>query len=94
MASGESLLETGVRLKTVKPKKDSDKPVEYWSPNYLGRVYTAKAEAGDLGETDRHRRAHWRKGHLKSQAYVPRHSLRRIIWIQPYRTGERDEKVI
>ena len=50
MASGESLLETGVRLKTVKPKKDSDKPVEYWSPNYLGRVYTAKAEAGDLGE--------------------------------------------
>jgi hypothetical protein len=94
MASGESLLETGVRLKTVKPKKDSDKPVEYWSPNYLGRVYTAKAEAGDLGETDRHRRAHWRKGHLKSQAYGPRHSLRRIIWIQPYRTGERDEKVM
>ena len=94
MASGENLLETGVRLKTVKPKKDSDKPVEYWSPNYLGRVYTAKAEAGDLGETDRHRRAHWRKGHLKSHAYGPRHSLRRIIWIQPYRTGERDEKVM
>jgi len=90
MASGESLLETGVRLKTVKPKKVLTNLWSIGRRNYLGRVYTAKAEAGDLGETDRHRRAHWRKGHFKSQAYGPRHWLRRIIWIQPYRTGEMD----
>jgi hypothetical protein len=66
MASGEKLLERGVRLKTVKPKNRSVQPVKYWSPNYLGRVYQAKSEGGGV---DRHQRPHWRKGHLKSQPY-------------------------
>jgi hypothetical protein len=35
MASGEKLLEPGVRLKTVKPKNRSVQPVEYWSPRLL-----------------------------------------------------------
>jgi hypothetical protein len=42
MASGEKLLEPGVRLKTVKPKSQTDRPTEYWSPNYLGRVFRAE----------------------------------------------------
>jgi hypothetical protein len=42
MASGERLLEPGVRLKTVKPKSQTDRPTEYWSPNYLGRVFRAE----------------------------------------------------
>jgi hypothetical protein len=44
MASGENLLERGVQLKSVKPKNQADQPVEYWSPNYLGRVYQAETE--------------------------------------------------
>jgi hypothetical protein len=44
MASGERLLEPGVRLKTVKPKSQADRPTEYWSPNYLGRVFRAETE--------------------------------------------------
>src|SRR5271166_6210030 len=86
MASGENLLETGARLKTVKSKKHSEQTLEYWSPNFLGRDYQATSETGD---TEWHRRAHWRKGHIKTQPYGPRHSLRKIIWIQPYRTGNR-----
>src|SRR5271165_2364870 len=69
MASGENLLETGARLKTVKSKKHSEQTLEYWSPNYLGRVYQATSETGDA---EWHQRAHWRKGHIKSQPYGPR----------------------
>jgi hypothetical protein len=84
MASGENLLERGIRLKTVKARNRPDQAVEYWSPNYLGRVYRTHSERGD---SDNHVRPHWKKGHLKLQAYGPRFSLRRIIWVQPYRTG-------
>ena len=86
MASGEKLLEPGVGLKTVKAKQQGDRAVEYWSPNYLGRVYRTETESG---EVDNHLRPHWRKSHLKSQAHGQRLSLRKIIWIQPYRTGNR-----
>src|SRR5208337_1979862 len=48
MASGEKLIETGRQLKIVRPKNHSDAPIEYWSPNYFGRVYQAKTEGGDL----------------------------------------------
>jgi hypothetical protein len=47
MASGERLLEPGVRLKTVKPKSQGDRPAEYWSPNYLRRVFRTETEDGD-----------------------------------------------
>jgi hypothetical protein len=43
----DSTLEPGVRLKTVKPKSQADQPTEYWSPNYLGRVFRAETENGD-----------------------------------------------
>jgi hypothetical protein len=41
MVSGENLLETGVRLKTAKTKKQSDQPIEYWSPNF-GDVFSKR----------------------------------------------------
>ena len=88
MASGEKLIEAGRRLKIVRPKNRSA-PMEYWSPNYLGRVYKSQTQAVDA---ESHLRPHWRKGHLKSQAYGAKQSLRKIIWIQPYRTGNRDYK--
>jgi hypothetical protein len=86
MASGENLLEPGTRLKTIKPKKPSDQPVDYWSPSYLGRVYKAKTDS-QSGDPESQLRPHWRKGHLKSQPHGPRSALRKTIWIQPYRTG-------
>jgi len=84
MASGENLLEPGQRLKIVKSKNRFFPSMEYWSPNYLGRVYQSQTQPADR---EFHLRPHWRKGHLKSQPYGPNHSLRKIIWVQPYRTG-------
>jgi hypothetical protein len=88
MASGEKLVETGRRLKIVKPKNRSSPSMEYWSPNYLGRVYRSLSQDD---EAESHLRPHWRKGHLKSQPYGPKQSLRKIIWLQPYRTGQSGE---
>ena len=88
MASGEKLIETGKRLKVVNPKNRFSSPMEYWSPNYLGRVYRSLNQNGDA---ESHLRPHWRKGHLKSQPYGPKQSLRKIIWLQPYRTGQSGE---
>jgi hypothetical protein len=88
MASGEKLVETGKRLKIVKPKNRSSSSMssmEYWSPNYLGRVYRSQSQDA---EAESHLRPHWRKGHLKSQPYGPKQSLRKIIWLQPYGTGQ------
>ena len=85
MASGEKLVETGRRLKIVKPKNRSSSSTEYWSPNYLGRVYRSQSQDG---EAESHLRPHWRKGHLKSQPYGPKQSLRKFIWLQPYHTGQ------
>ena len=82
------LVETGIRPKVVKPKNPSDSPKEFSSPNFLGRVYESSTEPGETGS---HLRAHWKKGHLKSQAHGPKHLLRKVIWIHPYRTGDRDK---
>ena len=87
MASGEKLVETGRRLKIVKPKNRSSSSMEYWSPNYLGRVYIYRVQSQDA-EAGSHLRPHWRKGHLKSRPYGPKQSLRKFIWLQPYRTGQ------
>ena len=84
MVSGENLIEHGTRLKVVKQKNRSERPKEFWSPNFLGRLYENENTSG---ETERHLVAHWRKGHLKSQPYGPKHALRKIIWIRPYRVG-------
>jgi hypothetical protein len=69
MASGEKLVETGRRLKIVKPKNCSSSSTEYWSPNYLGRVYTSQSQDA---EAESHLRPHWRKGHLKIRAIWPK----------------------
>jgi hypothetical protein len=87
IASGEGLVEQGRRLKVLKGKKPSDGSKEFWSPNFLGRVYRSVTEATESEDGESHLVPHWRKGHVKSQPHGPRHSLRKIIWIQPYRAG-------
>jgi hypothetical protein len=39
MVSGEELVERGRREKLRKPKSGHGKPTEFWSPNFLGRLY-------------------------------------------------------
>ena len=58
MASEENLVDTGRRLKIVKPKNRSSPSMEYWSPNYLGRVYRSQSQDA---EAESHLRPHWRK---------------------------------
>jgi hypothetical protein len=88
MSSGENLLEPGKLLKRVQPKNRSVRLLEFWSPHYLGRDYKVHGEPGDPG--DRKIRPHWKRGHIKSQPYGPRQSLRKVIWLQPYQTGVLD----
>jgi hypothetical protein len=52
MASGERLVEYGRRLKLVKGKKPSEGSKEFWSPNFLGRVYRPVAEGSGSGESE------------------------------------------
>lgn len=87
MASGERMVEYGALLKVVKAKRTSEEPKEFWSPNYVGRVYTPITSAGESEGAESHLVPHWRKGHIKSQPYGPRHSLRKLVWLQPYRAG-------
>jgi hypothetical protein len=86
MISGENLLERGRLEKTRKPKSGEGKPTEFWSPNFLGRLYrsaiSGESETGALTQ-----RPHWRRGYIKSQPHGPRQLLRKIIWISPYRAG-------
>jgi hypothetical protein len=87
MVSGEESVERGRLEKLRKPKSGHGKPTEFWSPNFVGRIYqsASAAEAGNRsGPTQR---LHWRRGHIKSQPHGPGHSLRKIIWIRPYRAG-------
>jgi hypothetical protein len=87
MVSGEGLLEPGRLEKRRTPKSGIGKPTEFWSPNFLGRVYrpAIKADMGPgPGSTQR---LHWRRGHIKSQPHGPRRELRKVTWIQPYKAG-------
>jgi hypothetical protein len=65
MASGERLVEYGQRLKVVKGKKPSDGSKEFWSPNFLGRVYRSLEETSESDDGQSHVVQHWRKGHVK-----------------------------
>jgi hypothetical protein len=86
MISGENLVERGRLEKTRKPKSGEVKPTEFWSPNFLGRLYRS-ATSGESEPGALTQRPHWRRGYIKSQPHGPRQSLRKIIWVSPYRAG-------
>jgi hypothetical protein len=87
MVSEENLLEPGKMLKTVKAKTGEGPAISYWSPNFLGRVYRASGISAREFRSGTSQRAHWKRGHIKSQPHGPKRALRKIIWIQPYRAG-------
>jgi hypothetical protein len=41
--------------------------------------------------TGRHLSAHWRAGHWKRQAFGPKHTQRKYIWLRPYQTHGQTE---
>jgi len=86
MVSGENLIERGRLEKKRKPKSEEGKPTEFWSPNFLGRLYqsTIANEAGNRSAPTQ--RLHWRCGHIKSQPHGPQKELRKII-LDPNHTG-------
>jgi hypothetical protein len=89
MIDGEELVERGQLEKRTKPKSGQGKPTEFWSPNFLGRLYQSAVVGGRGSHSSPTQRLHWRRGHSKSQPHGPRQSLPKIVWIQPYKAGRR-----
>ena len=87
MVSGENLIERGRLEKKRKPKSGDGKPMEFWSPNFLGRLYQSAVAGEGESRSASTQRLHWRRGHIKAQPHGPRRELRKIIWIQPYKAG-------
>jgi hypothetical protein len=90
MTARPEYIEHGRQLKLAKARHPGELRREWWSPTYVGRVFThsqARPPGNSDGTFHGPHRAHWVCGHVKSQVHGPRHSLRKIVWIQPYRTG-------
>jgi hypothetical protein len=58
-----------------------------WSPNIVGKGYgmerKAKSETGVEGTGRSGVRTHWRRGHLRNQAFGTGWIERKVIWIEP-----------
>ena len=89
MTARPDLIEPGRLLKSAKAKRAGEPRREFWTPTIVGKVFTTAIEPGTNGHTGSHtaHRPHWVRGHVKSQAHGPQRALRKIIWVQPYRTG-------
>ena len=55
--------------------------IEY-SKTVIGRNYATKRSDGN-GGTHASPRMHWRRGHFRQQAFGPKMSERKIIWLEP-----------
>lgn len=81
-------LVTTARLEKRVPGKRGECPREFWTPNIIGEHYLIRRERGPaLGGTHASPRDHWVRGHYREQAFGPRYSLHKEIWIEPYFVG-------
>jgi hypothetical protein len=87
MISGEELVEREKFLKRTSAKNSGNRPLEFWSPNFLGRTYNSQVQRSRDGSGSGVR-PHWKRGHIKTQRYGKGLSLVKTIWIRPYRTGK------
>lgn len=77
-----TLLRHGSLRKRVVKKQ---RTTEFWTPHILGHNYKIKRISHSEGDGDGlRRRGYWVQGHDKQQAYGPKHSLLKPIWIDPY----------
>ena len=74
-------------LRPGREKKGRFKP-ELRAARFLGKeLYRpAPPPSGPHQPTGRKLPGHWRAGHWRRQTYGPQSSLRKLIWIQPYKT--------
>jgi hypothetical protein len=56
--------------------------LEFWTPNVLGRTYRLRARPSEAA-SGISPRMHWRRGHMRQQAYGQGRTLRRSQWIEP-----------
>jgi hypothetical protein len=87
MAANPELVEYGPKLKMVKSKHPGQVPKQWYGPNIIGRLYRTQVKRDGALIRGGSKRPHWVRGHLKNQPYGTKHALRKLIWIQPYRTG-------
>jgi hypothetical protein len=88
------LLEPGKLLKVVKAKRHDAQPKEFWSPNFIGRLYRTQTIPSSENEVENDQdpkrttpRAHWVRGFVRWQPHGPGRILRKLIWVNPYRPG-------
>lgn len=56
--------------------------LEFWTPNILGKTYRLRSKGGEAA-SGISPRMHWRRGHMRQQAYGQGRALRRSQWIEP-----------
>lgn len=82
-----NMIQPGVMTRKAKIiKQKHPKTVDaLWSPNTVGWEYRAvRVDSGNGGGTHASPRMHWRRGHLRNQAYGEKSLLlRKVIWIEP-----------
>jgi hypothetical protein len=86
------LVEYGKRLKVLRAKRRGHPAKEFWGPNMIGRVYRAAVHPDTTGNGSS-TRPHWVRGHCKHQVFGVGRSQRKLIWIQPYRTGTQETAI-
>lgn len=89
---------TGVKLRTVKPKRHGEQPKEFWTPNIVGQHYRTESDYDPDADPSGKMRIHWRRGHFTQQPYgklvlneetgkwAP--GLRKTLWIEPFLVGD------
>jgi hypothetical protein len=81
------LVEYGQPLKKIRSKR-TGQTTQWYGPNIVGRLYHTQVRPQNDGSSQGPgKRPHWVRGHLKNQPYGAQHALRKLIWVQPYRTG-------
>lgn len=56
---------------------------EFWTPNIIGKDYVLPTGTEGGHQRGSSPRMHYRRGHMRQQAYGDNHSLRRPQWIEP-----------
>jgi hypothetical protein len=87
ISAHHELIEYGQPLKKIRSKR-TGQPTQWYGPNIVGRLYRTQVRpANDETGQSTGKRPHWVRGHLRNQPYGAKHALRKLIWVQPYRTG-------
>jgi len=90
MAARPGLVTNGVCQREAKQKKGVFREA-LWQPNLVGASYASKVKAAHQGGTHESPRIHWRRGHMRNQAYGPGRADHRIMWIEPSLIGATEE---